>query len=559
MNHKFLAALICVSAFLMCQNSNVKDPVVKVGRITIGNESFEAFKKVARAYPAPFPHYFPSQRQPVSFMVECEAVYQFGKSSQISEKISSSLDWEWKKRFFAATLFFDIMGENLGFTDMELGEFYKKSPETFRVISQTADGQDSSFIPPFENIKRQVADQLFYEKYKPDSSFTERLGAQGQDSAALRNHWIYNARSNPPEFYMRRLYKEQYGEAYTDSVQQIYGEGKPIVSDDIDVIRSWVPENRRNTMRMKELVEWLLKWQLFSDYAARIGLASGSEYKEMLHWALRIDCAQQYLSQQVLPSFAPAAKESDTSLAALILFDQQGRIDKPDTFRLNSELENIVKTRINAKVDSVIHNIRKNVKVTWLQNDWRDDKDSDPALLIAKADSLKEASADADMDQLEASRLLEEAENTYRTLINSFVFTEEGRRAHNEMAKIQIDKYNSSPRQERYLLSSAINYYRKGQIFDSQEDNLCNSFFMIGFTYDEYLKNFALAEANYRWILQNSPACALVADAEFMMLHLDEPMTSIEEIQAQSLRQGRKIDFLEEEEGMTVADAGDSE
>jgi len=553
MNRKLIAALFCVCAFLMCQNSSVKDPVVRVGRVTLGQESFEAFKKVARSYPAPLPHYFPAQRQPVSFMAECEAVYQFSKSSKISEKITSSLDWEWKKKFFTATLFFDLMGDNLGFTDAQLSEFYKKSPESFSVQTKTDIGLDSSFIPEFEKIKRQVADQLFYETYKPDSAFIEKLGERANDSASLRNHWMYSIRSNPPEFFMRELYKEHYGEVYTDSIQQVYGDGKLIVSDDIDVIRSWVPENRANSMRMKELVEWLLKWKLFSDQAHKLGLTSNSEYKDMLHWAMRIDVAQYYIKQEILPkhnipkSIIDMARPTDSGLAELILFDQLVSTAQPDSVRLNLELENVIKTRINTKIDKELHDIRKSVKVVFLQNDLRDDRDADPALLIVKADSLREAAADVDLDPQEALKLIEEAENIYRTLIFNFAFTPHGLRAHGEIAKIQIDRYNSNQNQERYLLTAAINYYRRGQIFDTEEETLCNSFFMIGFTYDEYLKNFALAEANYKWILKNSPNCGLVSDAEFMMLHLDEPMASIEEIQARSLRQGRKIDFEDEQ------------
>jgi hypothetical protein len=441
------------------------------------------------------------------------------------------------------------MGDNLGFTDAQLNEFYKKSPESFSVLTKTEIGLDSSFIPEFEKIKRQVADQLFYEKYKPDSAFIEGLGQWANDSSSVRNHWIYSARSNPPEFFMHQLYKEHYGEVYADSIQQIYGDGKLIGSDDIDVIRSWVPENRANSMRMKELVEWLLKWKLFSDQAEKLGLASTHEFKEMLHWALRVDVAQEYISQEILPKHNIPKPATDSSLAMLILFDQQGNTAIPESARIDSELENIVKTRINTIVDKEIYNIRKSVKVAYLQSDWRDEKDADPVLLIVKADSLREAGsgADVDLDQPDALKLIEEAENIYRILTTNFAFTEQGRKAHSEMAKIQIDKYNSSPNQEKYLLTEAIKYYRKGQIFESEQETLCNSYFMAGFTYDEYLKNFALAEANYKWILKNSPDCALVSDAEFMMLHLDEPMTSIEEIQARSLRQGRKIDFEDEQ------------
>ena len=563
MNRKFIAALLFISVFLMCQNSQVKDPIVRVGRVTLGQQSLDAFNKVIRSYPAPFAHYFPAQRQPVSFMAECEAIYQFSRSSRISETIKSSLDWEWKKRYFTSTLFFDLMATNLGFTDAQLSEFYKKSPETFRVPAKTEIGLDSSFIPEFEKIKRQVADQLFYETYKPDSAFIEKLGERAHDSASLRNHWIYNVRSNPPEFFMRQIYKERYGEVYADNIEQVYGDGKLIVSDDIDVIRSWVPENRASSMRMKELVEWLLKWKLFSDQAQKLGLTSAPDYKEMLHWALRVDVAQKYLRQEILPKLnitnplIDMARGTDSSLAKLIIFDQQGSTAQPAPIRINSELENIIRTRINAKIDNEIHNIRKSVRITFLQNDQNDNRDANPAQLIAKADSLREAGwgADADLDQAASLKLIEEAEDIYRTLITSFASTPYGRRAHSEIAKIQIDKYNSSPNKERHLLRAAIDFYRRGQIFDTEEETLCNSYFMIGFTYDEYLKNFALAEANYKWILKYSPACPLVSDAEFMMLHLDEPMVSIEEIQARSLRQGRKIDFEDEQ----FAALGDSE
>jgi hypothetical protein len=80
---------------------------------------------------------------------------------------------------------------------------------------------------------------------------------------------------------------------------------------------------------------------------------------------------------------------------------------------------------------------------------------------------------------------------------------------------------------------------------DTDPENLCNSYFLTGLAYDEYLKNNSLAEANYKWVLRNAPTCALASDAEFMIQHLGEPMTSIEEIQGQSMRQGRDVDFDE--------------
>jgi len=65
---------------------------------------------------------------------------------------------------------------------------------------------------------------------------------------------------------------------------------------------------------------------------------------------------------------------------------------------------------------------------------------------------------------------------------------------------------------------------------------------MIGFINDEYLNKSDLAQINYRWVLKNTPECELADDAEFMSLHLGESMSSVEELRAEALRQGKKVD-----------------
>lgn len=543
---KIVAAAACMAALVVsCGTSKVENPIAQIGRVTIDSASFDTFRKAARVYPAPFPNHFPGSRGTASFMAECEAIYQATAKRAAALGVTSTLDWEWKKKYFTATLFFDLLGDNLGFTNAELESRYNKTKESFETTVKTEDGQDSTFIQPFEAVKRLVADNIFYEKHEPDSAFIARLGAQAQDSAALRNHWLYSVRSNPADFYMRLFIKEQTGVVYSDSVEQIYGEGKYITPEDLEVIRSWVPESRRN-MRMKELVEWLYKWKSFSERATKLGLTNTPEHKNMQYWALRMEHAIVYLEKEVMPKLPKIEiTESDTCLAKLSIFDMSGRVTSPSVERITGELESISQARLNVKVDSAIYNIRKNVKVTWMQNEHRDERGENPAALLAKADSLRDAAADAETDE-DADRILEEAESLYRALTADFAFTAEGRRAYSELAKINLDKYNTDPRQDRRLLSTAINYYRRGQVLDTDDEARCNSSFMIGFTYDEHLKNFALAEANYKWILRHTPACNLITDAEFMLQHLDEPMTSIEEIQGQSIRQGRKVEFEEE-------------
>ena len=51
-----------------------------------------------------------------------------------------------------------------------------------------------------------------------------------------------------------------------------------------------------------------------------------------------------------------------------------------------------------------------------------------------------------------------------------------------------------------------------------------------------------MAEVNYKWVLKNAPDCELTDDAEFMMLHLGEQMASVDELQAEVKRQGKKVE-----------------
>jgi len=558
LKRKDFAALFCAVAaafLLVCQSANVKEPIVKVGKTTLGAESLESFRKMAGVYPAPMPYYFPAQRQAQTAMAECEAIYKHAgaKSAEISKRMAASPDWTWKKRYYTALLFFDLLPENLGFTDKQLEEYYKKSKDEFKITGKSADGQDSIYIPPFDSVKTRVADRCFYNAHKPDSAFI--AGLSDQDSSAVMNHWIYTVRSNPPDFFMRLFFKERTGSEYADSLEQIVDNDKIVKTADMDVITAWLPESRRN-MRKKDLAEWLFKWLSFSERAEKLGLTATPQFKDMLHWAQRMEFAFEYLRSEVLPKLEPAGTPAplDSALAELIYYDNMGQVAKVNPLWITSILDEIEKTRASVSVDSAIYAVRKSVKIKFLQDDRRDDKDANPAALMAKADSLREAASDPDMDVDEAAKIMDEAERLYNILSTDFAFTALGRKALGEMAKTQIDKYNANPKLGKYLVNMAINAYRKSQKLDADPENLCNSYFLTGLAYDEYLKNNALAEANYKWVLRNSPTCAMAPDAEFMIQHLGEPMTSIEEIQGQSIRQGRDVDF-DEGEGTETAGA----
>lgn len=537
---KFHIAVLLTSSLLVCQK-NVEDPMVSVGKNLLGQKSFEAFEKVADIYPATPLSHFPGKRKRVTYMVECEAIHQECMSKSLKNEITGSLDWEWKKKYYTSSLFFDLF-ENLGFTEKQLKEYYNTNKELFRKDIKTEDDKDSSFIPSFDVAKRQVANQLFGEKTKPDSQFIAGIGEKAKDSTALKNHWVNYVRKNPPDnYFLPHLYKEKFGKPLSDSTDQFFGEGKIITAQDLEVINSWLSDRpNRQHMNKKELLRWLLKWELFSEQAVKMNLTERPLYDQMMDWALKIEYAKEYLSQKVIPQL-PRKGSNDTALAKLSYFDRIGRVAELDSSEMESQLKRIEDFRINVNLDSILHTIRESAGIEFSHSDYNDNRSTDYKALMAQADSLKEASSDPDLEPQKASELLDKAEKNYRTLTDNFAFTAEGEKAFGEAAKILIDKYNSKPNAQKFMLYSAIEFYRRGLFLDSDGENSCNSLFMIGFTFDEHLNNYELAEENYKLILKDNPDCKLASDAEFMMLHLNEPMTSIEEIQSQTMRQGKKV------------------
>jgi hypothetical protein len=194
---------------------------------------------------------------------------------------------------------------------------------------------------------------------------------------------------------------------------------------------------------------------------------------------------------------------------------------KPDSFGLSSIIEHYRMEQAYIAVDNQIYDMRKKLNVTLLQNDYKDDMTGDPLKLIAHADSIRDTGN------------TNEAESIYEALSKGFLFTPEGMRSLIELSKILTEK-------QQYAL--AIKKYREYLIFSKDKSKRCNTFFMIGFIYDEYLNRPEDARVNYRWVLKNTPECELTDDAEFMSLHLGEAMNSVEELRAEAMRQGKKVD-----------------
>jgi hypothetical protein len=511
-----------------CAKQDSKDTLARIGNSVIDKSQFESFEKAIRIYPSKQNDVFPAGRSPVTFMVESE-ILSSKASAELKNTLSATPDWQWKKRFYPAQFFlFDNLVPNLGATDEQLKTYYNAHKDSFKVTIKAPDSlkKDSVHIKDFAEVKEEIANKLFLLNNKPEAAFLKALGDTLPSAQIIHQNWISYARNSAPQFFMKKFYAEDFGKPYPDSLSEIFGKGKLITQEDMDVILSWIPAERRdyysNDQGKRELVEWLLKWKLFSAHAEKSGFTKQPLIKKGLDWAWKIEVATEYVTKELLPKAQGLSKPIDSMMVKFAYTDEAGAANlNPDTSELNRRFEAIKVRNSISSIDSQIYSIRKKVGVTFSQAEWSDGKSQDPVKLIAKADSLR--------DSVKA----EEAERIYTAVSTDFSFTPEGKRALIELAKILT---------ERQAYSQAITNYRNYLISGEDKSKFCNVFFMIGFIYDEYLDKPELAEINYKYVLKNLPGCELTDDAEFMMLHLGEPMSSIEELQSEALRQGRKIE-----------------
>lgn len=541
-----IIAIVSVFLSISCQKkADEKDLFAKVGRTHITRLDYDNFLKLQQAYPTQMGSVFPGQRSTPTAVVETEVIFQ--KSPKFGRgRLKSSLDWYWKKTYFPGQLYLrKVLSSTLGATEEEIAEYYAKNKEQFKEIVQVAQKVDSTskdtsnikmvdsvVYTPIDIAKKDIVERIFFQKYPAPDEYYSTKSDSGDTAAPIkidtnlvRSRWLGFVKSDLPEFFMKKMYEETYGNPFPDSLNEWFGDGKPITPEDFDVIINWLPKSRRadydNPQGKKYLAGWLLKWKLFAEKADKTGFSDSEEMKYIMKWAWKIQVIGDFLDNKIVPKVANNVK-IDTMMC---IYDHWDKQNNPGIYPDSAQLEQILDYwMINAKmtaIDKEIYKMRKKVGVKFLQSDWKDDKDIDPAVLMAQADSLLAADQSA------------KAEGIYKDVNKDFSFTPQGLQALIEMAKIQTEN-------ERY--KGAIRYYRNYLIQSEDLSKRCNTFFMVGFIYDEYMNKPEHAEINYKWILKNAPECELADDAEFMCLHLDEPMIGVEELQAEARRQGRKVE-----------------
>jgi tetratricopeptide (TPR) repeat protein len=323
---------------------------------------------------------------------------------------------------------------------------------------------------------------------------------------------------------MNKSYEQKYKHKLPDSLSEWFGKGKLITPEDMDIILHWLPEDQRSAYGSPagktDLAKWLLKWKLFTEDAKKCGFFSGDDVKAALDWAWKVEVAVNYVNNALVPA-AKASAAVDTEMCVYAMWDDRNAVSEKDTAGINRKVSQYLKKIVSVKIDSALYALRSKHSIKFVAAEYKDEQDAKPAVLIAHADSLRDTGNTA------------EASGVYRQLVTNFPFTPEGVRSYTELAKVQTEK-------GEYV--DAVKNYRDFLILSKDASKRCNTFFMIGFIYDEYLNKSDMAEANYKWVLKNTPECELADDAEFMTLHLGEPMNSVEELRSEATRQGRKVD-----------------
>jgi tetratricopeptide (TPR) repeat protein len=529
---KYLHLIIVLPLLMVCSQKDTGEGIVKIGKTVISKAQMEAFNKITGMYPVDPGKYFPGLRSRITHLVETEVLYRNRDVARLRDSLEKTADWEWKLRYFPAQMYLlDFLSPNLGIPDEEISAYYDATKDSLFKVTVKGDSTkpDSTYYRDIADAKNEIVTTIFAARNKPDSAFLARFDSLPPQKE-LDQQWVGYIRQKLPNYFMTHLYKELTGTPYPDSLADIFGEGKFITQRDLDVIISWIPESRRGLYasddHKRELVEWLVKWKVFSAISEKSGHNKTPEFKLAMDWARKLNAVYCYANTVLEPQLEKSIS-IDSSMLLYSLYDDNGYspVDYSSSSFTN-KVESTTKDLITMKLDSVIIGDRKKLSVTFLQNDWKDTRDDDPVELLKKADALRD------------SGKTNEARDGYLNLSNEFEFTPEGQTALVELAKLQT---------EQQLYSQAISNYRKFLLLSNDTGKRCNTFFMIGFIYDEYLDHPLHAEYNYKWVLQNTPECELADDAEFMMLHLDEPMSSVEELRDEALRQGRNVEPIDEE------------
>lgn len=487
---------------------------------TIGKELYSiddlsAFRNAKNYYPAKSNNdFFPGRKHDETLFIE--TMLYFNDAKKYKSHVHSGLEWEMKKTFFKGQMYARrSMKFNMGSTEKQLREYYEKNPNSFLLTNNEG-------VNTYGINKIQVADSLFMKKFPPFDNFYKMF--PGADTAFIVGKWITRCKENYYNFFVETFYERKYGKKLPKVYGEIVGNGLPVSENEVEVVIGWLPENAREQAKAGQnklkYAQFILAWKLFAEYAEEIGYFEEIDYDTEFAYFEKYTLVHYYMNS-ILPEKITSSIDIDMNNLKYLYWDKNGNpLESVDENSLD-ELRKEYQRELNIQaIYADIYNKRQKENITFKQSLYDDSGQKSPEYLFKKADSLR------------SSGLKEQGIKVFKDLTKYHLGNKYGRDALLELAKEANSKGE---------FHNAISKYREYVITSGKGGDFCDTYFMIAYIYGEELKKYNQAAANYKWIIKNAPECNMVDDAEFMCLHLGEPMPDVDELRDQAIRQGQSI------------------
>jgi|GEM_PF-1909995 len=507
--------LVCGCAKKVADDSaeDFNSPFGKIGKKVYSIGDLTAFNSMLYHHPVRgMQGRFPGSRNTTALFVETQVLYP--EASAHKKLVMNGTEWKWKEIYIPGQIYqVGIIDKNMGATDAEIYEYYKKHKN--ELLVEFGLGEKDSM--DFNRARVSVVKKLFLDKHPPSAEFAAQFS--GFPESEIQTKWFEQMAGDRASFFRDLLYKKKYGTDFPryNIKSELVGAGKLISETELGIVMNWVAKGQNVSENL--VAAKMVSWILFAEEAKSSGYVKSEGYKKLKEQFEKFEVVRYYVNE-ILGDKVESDFEPNEDFVKFAIADR----NKTPSFEIAQEevaqySDSLKTTMHEAKVIEYIHKKCSKVGITHLQKDYIYPFERTAAQLKHEADSLA------------ANLNAERAKRIYRDLTEWYLYSEEGKNAFLELAKLNMDA-------KSYV--DAINSYRKFLLYGGTDLDQCSAFFMIGYIYAEYLEKYPFAAMNHRWILKNQPDCNLSSDAEFMYLHLGEPIEDVEELRQQSIRQGRE-------------------
>ncbi|ERP31363.1 tetratricopeptide repeat protein [Chitinivibrio alkaliphilus] len=489
------------------------EPFVTIGRSTYTEQDLESVARVKRLFPIKKESLrFPGERDTVTSLIETVLFYD--EARQYRNSLKGTARWDLFQTFWKGrTFFLDILVRNNGFSDEEIEAHFEENRDYFLALDERLGADTLAALRPA------VADSLFLKHHKPTQEFIDRIEGDKSDSE-IRDIWLESFRVNRNGFFLNLFYEKEFGRSVPSDLSSIVGPNEIVTEREIDELLTWLPQYSFDEEEQYNYAQFILAWKLFGNEAERRGYTRSREYRRSFEWFKKYSVVHHYMNEVLDERVEPFGSLLDEHFI-FAYWDRHGQpLNEYDTV-VYEQLRSQYREKMNdISISRHINEKRENTRIDFMNSSDGDEWNLDAAQMFTRADSL--------LSQGNASK----ARELFTTLRDTYLYTDHGLMALTKLAEIE---------KKEGRFRRAIDAFRDYIIFSGDEGDFCSEYFMIAMIYGDHLHRYEQAAANYGWILENSERCNMAGDAEFMYLHLGEPIPGIQELKERALRQGQDV------------------